>query len=226
MAVKPHNGTNETNVYAQGAPEAGKRAISRKTWRANAADVDTRPGADRKAVLKDQKAQFGGIHWLVAFFGWLTATGAAVLLTALATALAAVTGLATPGQSDGQISPEAGIGGAVLVLIAVAASYYVGGYVAGRMARFNGPEQGLAVWLLSIVGSGLIALIGLVSGPSWDALSSLTVLPRIPVNDSLLTTGGIIAAVIGLAATLGGAMFGGLMGTRFHRKIDRVGFDR
>jgi hypothetical protein len=180
----------------------------------------------RKAVLKDQKAQFGGIHWLVAFFGWLTATGAAVLLTAVATALASVLGLITPGPSDVQVSPEAGITGAVLVLIAVALSYYVGGYVAGRMARFNGPKQGLAVWLLSIVGSAVIAVIGLVSGPGWDALSSLTVLPRIPVSDSMLTTSGIITAVLALAVTLGAAMFGGLMGTRFHRKIDKVGFDR
>jgi hypothetical protein len=188
-------------------------------------DEGVRPGRDRKAVLKDQKAQFGGVHWLVAFFGWLTATGAAVLLTALAAALSAVTGLATPGQTGDQISPEAGVGGAILVLIAVAVSYYVGGYVAGRMARFNGPEQGVAVWLLSIVGSAIIALIGLVSGPGWKALSSLTVLPRIPVNGGLLTTAGIISAIVALAVTLGGAMLGGLMGTRFHRKIDRVGFD-
>jgi hypothetical protein len=211
MALKPHHRAGTESVPSQRESESGSGA---------------RPRAERKAVLKDQKAQFGGIHWLVAFFGWLTATGAAVLLTALATALAAVTGLGTPGRGEGQISPEAGVGAAVLVLIAVAASYYVGGYVAGRMARFNGPTQGLAVWLLSIAGSALIAVIGLVSGPGWDALSSLTVLPRIPVNGSLLTAGGIIAAIIGLAATLGGAMLGGLMGTRFHRKIDRVGFDR
>ena len=221
MALKPHHPADTADVPAQ--RDSGDHPIGTEAQRTKPHEA----GLERKAVLKDQKAQFGGIHWLVAFFGWLTATGAAVLLTAFATALASVLGLVTPGPSDGQISPETGILGAILVLIAVAVSYFVGGYVAGRMARFNGPKQGLAVWLVSIVGSAVIALIGLVSGQGWAAaLGSLTVLPQIPVSDGLLTTSGIVAAVLALAVTLAGAMLGGLMGTRFHRKIDKVGFNR
>lgn len=41
----------------------------------------------RDDVAAREKEQFGGMKFGAAFFGWLTATGAAVLLTALALAL-------------------------------------------------------------------------------------------------------------------------------------------
>ena len=50
---------------------------------------DTRvdPGtADRHTVVARQKDAYGGIKVGSAFFGWLTATGTAVLLTALVAA--------------------------------------------------------------------------------------------------------------------------------------------
>ena len=40
-----------------------------------------------------------------------------------------------------------GIVGAIIVAVVLLVSYYAGGYVAGRMARFDGAKQGLAVWL-------------------------------------------------------------------------------
>jgi len=43
------------------------------------------PDNDRNAVVQREKEQFGGIKWGSAFFGWLTATGTAVLLTARST---------------------------------------------------------------------------------------------------------------------------------------------
>ena len=38
-------------------------------------------------------------------------------------------------------------------------------------------------------------------------------------------TGGIIALAAVLVATLLGAILGGRLGTRYHRKVDRAGFD-
>ena len=42
-------------------------------------------------------------------------------------------------------------------------AYFSGGYVAGRMARFNGVGQGLMVWLWGVIGSGAGAC-----WRSWD----------------------------------------------------------
>ncbi len=59
---------------------------------------DTRldPGtADRHTVVAREKDAYGGIKVGSAFFGWLTATGTAVLLTALLAAAGAAVGLST-----------------------------------------------------------------------------------------------------------------------------------
>ena len=53
-------------------------------------------------------------------------------------------------------------------------------------------------------------------------LSALDSLPRIPVRQGDLTTGGVVALVATLAVTLVGAMLGGAFGMRFHRRVDRA----
>jgi uncharacterized membrane protein YfcA len=50
-------------------------------------------------------------------------------------------------------------------------------------------------------------------------------LPRIPIDEGTATTAGIIALVAVLLVTLLGAILGGKLGERFHRKVDRAGFD-
>lgn len=40
-----------------------------------------------------------------------------------------------------------GMVGIIVLGVIVLVAYYCGGYVAGRMARFDGMKQGLAVWL-------------------------------------------------------------------------------
>ena len=51
-------------------------------------------------------------------------------------------------------------------------------------------------------------------------------LPRIPVNEGTLSTGGIIALLVVAVASLVGAVLGGLAGMRFHRKVDQAGLGR
>jgi len=107
-------------------------------------------------VVAQQKERFGGVKVGSAFFGWLTATGMAVLLIALLTAAGVALGVATDtdvaqaaqeAQNTDGTAQTIGLAGAITVLVVLLISYYCGGYVAGRMARFNGLRQGLAVWL-------------------------------------------------------------------------------
>lgn len=183
----------------------------------------------REAVVAQEKEQFGGMKFGSAFFGWLTATGMAVLLTALAAAAGTAFGVATttdPAQAADEAAAEAttiGIVGAVVLAVILFVAYYCGGYVAGRMARFNGAKQGLAVWLWAVVIAILVAVLGLVAGSQFDVLSQLNSFPRIPVNEGELTTTGVIALVAVVLITLGGAILGGLAGMRYHRKVDRAG---
>jgi hypothetical protein len=101
-------------------------------------------------------------------------------------------------------------------------AYYAGGYVAGRMARFNGVKQGLGVWVIALVVTIILAVAGAVLGAKYNVLSQLN-LPRIPIGEGALTTGGVIALVAVVLGTLLAAIAGGKAGTHFHRKIDQVG---
>ena len=169
-------------------------------------------------VHRRQREEFGGLSWGSAFFGWLVAVGLATLLIALLSAAGAVVGLTDAAEDAGTI----GIVGGILLLAVLAAAYYAGGYVAGRMARFNGPRQGLAVWLLGLLVTVLLAVAGVLLGAEYNVLSSLN-LPRIPVDEGSLTTGGLIALAAVVVGTLLAAIAGGKAGSRFHRKVDRVG---
>lgn len=186
----------------------------------------------RQAVVQREKERFGGIKFGSAFFGWLTATGTGVILTAIVAATGAAVGLGnganakdvaeTASSNAGAVGIVGGIALAVILLIA----YYCGGYVAGRMARFDGLKQGIAVWLWAIVIAIVLAIIGLVAGSKFDVLSQLNSFPRLPIGEGDLTSGGIIAAVVALIVSLIGAILGGLAGMRFHRKVDRAGLGR
>ena len=52
-------------------------------------------------------------------------------------------------------------------------------------------------------------------------LSTLN-LPRIPIDEGSLGLAGIITVVAVVIVTLGGALWGGMAGMRFHRKVDRA----
>jgi len=198
---------------------------------AHRVDVEAQPGLDRAAVVDAQKERFGGVKVGSAFFGWLTATGMALLLTALAAGTGAAVGVATNtdvGAATNQASNNAGtVGtvGAIALLVIVLASYYCGGYVAGRMARFNGAKQGVAVWLWAVLMAIVLAILGAVAGSKYNILGQLNSFPRIPVNEGTLSIAGIIALLAVAVAALAGAVLGGLAGMRYHRRVDRVGLD-
>ncbi|MGH3995530.1 MAG: hypothetical protein ACRDSN_24070 [Pseudonocardiaceae bacterium] len=188
---------------------------------ATAADL----GLDRRAVVARERAEFGGIKIGSAFFGWLAATGLAVLLTALVAGIGVAVGLGT-GTDDAANNPEAvSLAGAVLLMVILFLSYYCGGYVAGRMARFNGARQGLAVWLWAVVIAIVVAVVAAVAGDRYDVLARLDGFPRLPVSEGELPAAAIVTALALAAASLVGAILGGLAGMRFHRRVDRAGLE-
>jgi hypothetical protein len=194
-------------------------------------DLDRHRGmgrSDRQQVVAAQKARYGGISWGAAFFGWLSANGMAVILIALLSAGGLAFGLSDAVDSADQAADSAtsgiGLGAGIALLVVLFLAYLAGGYVAGRMARFDGIKQGLAVWVIGLVVVILLALAGVLFGSKFNVLNQLN-LPRIPVDEGTATTAGIISLVAVLVATLVGAVMGGLLGARYHRKIDRVGFD-
>jgi hypothetical protein len=177
----------------------------------------------RTHVTSEQSRRLGGIRWGSAFLGWVTAMGMVTLLSALLTAAGTAMGLVPPTVEAATLETM-GVAGAVAMLAIIFVGYYCGGYVAGRMARFAGARQGVAVWLwtlfVAVIGAVIATVSGAVTGPRLDELFQL------PLNGGLMS-GGVISAgaaafAVGvLVLTLLGAVFGGLAGMRYHRRIDR-----
>jgi hypothetical protein len=183
-------------------------------------------GTARETVAA-QRAIFGGIKWGAAFFGWLSANGLAVVLIALLSAAGVAIGLTNGVDTADEAAAQAdtlGIAGGIAILVVLFLAYLAGGYVAGRMARFDGARQGLAVWVIGLVVVLLLALAGVVLGAQYNVLGQLN-LPRIPVDEGAATTAGIVTLVAILVVTLVGAVLGGKLGDRYHRRIERAGFD-
>lgn len=196
---------------------------------ADARMVDRTPVVERRVVvdrdsdhtLAREEAEFGGMKFGSAFFGWLTAAGTGVLLTALVAAIGTAVGLAT----DDTVVSARGLGvvGAVAVAVVLFVAYVAGGYVAGRMARFSGARQGFAVWLWAVIAAVVLGVLGVILGARFDVLSNLDAFPRLPLAGNDATVVGITSAVVFAAIALVGAILGGLAGMRYHRRVDRVG---
>ncbi|MEP6981341.1 MAG: hypothetical protein ABJA16_11325 [Nakamurella sp.] len=193
--------------------------------------VTTDIGVDRRTVQAREEERFGGMKFGSAFFGWLAAAGVAAILMSLLAATGVALSLANNTTTD-EITQQAtaatgtartvGLIGGIALLVVLFIAYYCGGYVAGRMARFNGTKQGLAVWIWGLIVAAVVAVLVLVFGSKFNVLSTLN-LPRIPVDEGSITTAGIIAIAAILIVTLGAALLGGKAGMRFHRNVDKAG---
>ena len=153
------------------------------------------------------------------------AIGLAALLTGVLTGAGTAIGITE--LSDGELSDSAetiGLLGGILLFAVLLVSYYAGGYVAGRLARFDGARQGFGVWILGVVMTLAFAALAVLAGSEWNVFERLD-LPRIPVDEGTLTTGGAITLAAIVIGALIAASAGGKLGERFHRKVDRMAFE-
>lgn len=191
---------------------------------ANADKAARREAADRRRTEQEmRRKEFGGFKIGAEFFGWLVAVAFTVLLIGIVGAIATAVGASldvTPAQAQEGIG-AAGIATGVALFLILVIAYLAGGYVAGRMARFDGARQGVGVWLFGLVATLLVAAIGAIFGTQYDIFQRVN-LPTIPVSGDVLTIGGIIALAVILVGTLLAAIAGGKSGQRYHNKIERL----
>jgi hypothetical protein len=172
------------------------------------------------AVHDRQRIRFGGISWGSAFFGLLSAIGLAAILLGIVAAAGVAIGVSQIKDVTNGNADTIGLGGAILVLAVVAVSWFCGGYVAGRMARFDGMRQGIAVWVWTVVIGAVLAIVAVIGGSQYDVFARLN-LPNVAVGNQSLTTGGAVTLAAALVVALIAAIVGGKVGNRFHRRVDR-----
>jgi amino acid transporter len=183
----------------------------------------TTPGDRAVAARENAYERFGGINWGAAFFGWLVAIAVTVLLSSIIGALVAGISEST-NVTQTEAEREAGTIGmaaGITLIVVLALAYYTGGYVAGRMSRFDGAKQGLGTWIMGLLLTILAVVVGWIAGDQYNVFDRVD-MPRIPIPTDQATTGGVVVAVAVVLLTLFAAMLGGKVGTRYHRRVDRA----
>jgi hypothetical protein len=160
----------------------------------------------RRRELRRERQEFGErIQWEAVVFGLLAAVGLAATLIAMVLG-ALIAGGVTSSHEDaaGLVDQMMAGGGAISVAI-LALSYLTGGYVAARMARFDGWRQGLGIWLVSLLVVLAVAATAWIAGGKLDPTESIS-LPSNPVDEGALHQGAaVIAPVLVMVASGRGA---------------------
>lgn len=191
--------------------------------RAERDEQDVTTSEHEEAPEKDEAYEkFGGTNTGAAFFGWLVAVAVTALLTGIIGAVAAAVGEANNVTQDDaeRQAGTVGLVSAVVLVVVLLVGYYAGGYVAGRMSRFDGARQGFWVWVIGVVATVVAVAVGWVFGAKYNVLDRVD-LPRIPIPHDQLTWGGVIAGLVALVVTLLAATGGGKVGQHYHDRVDK-----
>jgi hypothetical protein len=170
---------------------------------------------------------YGGVDWLASFVGCVIA------LVCMSVLLLLISGLVlgplgfTLDLAGGQLD-SAIITGLVIVGLVLFLSYFFGGYVAGRLVRFDGGRNGAATVAWGILLAVIFALfgfllVGLLPGSVFELLRGLQSGIQ-SIFGNLFTLGLVGAGIIvgALLLVLLGGLLGGSLGNRYHTRIDRT----
>ncbi len=179
---------------------------------------------EREGRLRDM---YGGVDWLASFLGFVFALVAGSFLSLVVGSVLVPLGI-SPNLAGAELGAAA-ITGLVLVGILVFLTYFFGGYVAGRLARFDGGRNGAMLLLWTGVTVLVLALVNAVLSDFLPAGVSEGI-GNLVQNNELSAIGGLSElGIVGvlifagalLVALLGGFL-GGRLGSRYHAEIDRT----
>lgn len=185
--------------------------------------VRTPPAAEAEAEVDPELLSYRGFKFGAAFFGWLVAISMWVLLMAAVAAAALGTAeILDYTTSDAQAQPcAASLTAAGVTIFMLAVAFFVGGYVAGRLARFDGGRQGFGVWMIAAVVTAIAAGVGWLVDNQYAVVDDIN-RPDVALADNTLLLGSIAVAATLLLLTLLAAIVGGKAGRRYHDRIDEL----
>jgi len=180
-------------------------------------DVHHRPIRHRRAIDDEGVAEahrtFGGVDIPATVAGMLAGLGLTVLLAGLAGAAGSV------GYQRGVDETDLSFGGLVTGFLILVLAFLVGGWVAGRMARYDGLRNGFVTALWFLVLTAGVSALGAWADDRYEFFDEV----RLPQWFSDLDTGVAVAtAVAGAIVVLLAGTLGGGLGARYHRRADDV----
>ena len=173
------------------------------------------PG-DRKALARD--AGVGSVSIASVLAGTLVGFGAFAVLVAIAAAIASAAGLDTDLTTNDW--RDAGAAGGIILAVVLFASYFFGGYTAGRMARRSGVMQGLLVFVTAILAVAVVAAVTrILTDVDTDRILENLRSLGVPTTRDEWADVGTFAGVLSLASMLAGSVLGGAFGERWHNRL-------
>lgn len=169
-----------------------------------------------------QYDRFGGTNWGAGFFGAVVTLSLGTALLAGVAAVSALLGARpdTALERAAQSPLTSLVGTAAVLLGLFVVACYAGGYVAGRMSRFDGGRQGFASWLLAVAVTALATGLALVA----TARAGAADLPASGLPEGLSPWWAVGSAAALLLGSLLAAVAGGRLGRRYHRRVDEAGY--
>ncbi len=171
--------------------------------------------------MRGIRERFGGADLLAGILGMFAALGTLVFLGALLAA-----GNAGIGYQLNQIDfdgnlQDVEVVAAIVAIVVVLASFFVGGLTAGRVARYDGGINGLGVALWFILLVAVFGALGVWVGQEYNAFAGVD-LPNWfgQLGADEVTLKSIAGALAGIVAALLGGYLGGVVGDDFHQKAD------
>jgi hypothetical protein len=173
--------------------------------------------ADPYSGIAAAQERFGGIDIPASLVGMLTALSTTLILAGLVGAAIGAVGYQTGLESNAEdLSIWSMVGGIAVLFVA----YLIGGWAAGRIARYDGARNGFAAGIWTLVLGAILAGLGAWIGSEYDVFQNVD-LPQWFDSDAL-TTAAIISGVAAIAAMFAGGILGGLWGEHYHRRADRT----
>ncbi len=175
----------------------------------------------RETRLLSVRERFGGIDTPAALAGMFLALGVLVFLAALIAAGARrLTFQLNAFDVEGNVQ-ELAWAGVVTAVVVVLVSFFIGGWAAGRIARYDGGINGLAsaLWMLLLVA--VFAGLGAWFGAEYNAFRSAGLpdwFSQFRSEDR--TTIGVVGGTLAIVAMFAGGYLGGRLGEKFHREVD------
>ena len=174
----------------------------------------------REARLREV---YGGVDWLASFIGCVFAIVCSAILLLFFAGLV-LNSLGFTLNLQGRDIDAVVITGLVIVGLVLFVSYFFGGYVAGRLARFDGGLNGAATVLWGILLSAILLVGSFLPGPFFELLRGFVQNSVLPTIGGLTEIGLAGAAIIvgALLLELLGGFLGGRLGNLYHTRIDHT----
>jgi hypothetical protein len=180
-------------------------------------ETDPRTSTEPYGGVAAARDRFGGLDIPAGLVGALTALASVGILAALVGAVIGTIGSPDNLTRDAQELPIWSLAVGVGVLFV---GYLIGGWVAGRMARYDGARNGFTTGIWTLLFVAALAGLGAWIGAEYNGLFHIT-RPDWYSWDAL-TWEALIAIGAGVLAVFIGGTIGGMWGEHYHRRADRT----